>query len=196
MISLWNESVLCFFPTLTKTLESLFSVWKKKINLICAKFKVVWMLSQSRSFPGLTCSAGLQAGLAHLVPKLLVLRGDGLAHRHEAAYRHADGLAHPLQGCLGALRLLGLVLVVDQGGDLQGDQNLFYSLKTVNANLIVQVVKKTKKQKKKKKRDFLMQICQELIINLWRVYNLQHYEIGMGGWGNRYCHKLLCCQSH
>lgn len=87
------------------------------------------MRSQSRSLPGPTCSAGLQAGLAHLVLQLLVLRGDGLAHGHEAAHRHADGLAHPLHGRLGALRLLGLVLVVDQGGDLQGDPALVSLLK-------------------------------------------------------------------
>ena len=68
----------------------------------------------------ITCSAGLKAGQAHLLLQLLVLRGDGLPHGHEAAHRHAHRLAHPVDGGQRALRLVGLVLVIDQRGDLDG----------------------------------------------------------------------------
>lgn len=52
---------------------------------------------------GPTCSARLQAGLTHLILQLLVLRGDGLPDGDETPHGHIHRLAHPVDGCQGAL---------------------------------------------------------------------------------------------
>lgn len=67
-----------------------------------------------------TCSACLKAGLTHLILQLLVLRGDGFPDSNKASHCHAYRLTHPVYGCQGALRLLWLVFMVDQSGDLCG----------------------------------------------------------------------------
>lgn len=66
-----------------------------------------------------TCPPCLEAGQAHLVLQLLVLCGYGFTHSDEATHSHTDSLAHPLHGPEGLLRLLGLVLMIDQGGNLK-----------------------------------------------------------------------------
>lgn len=66
-----------------------------------------------------TCSSCLEAGLTHLILELLVLCGDGLPDGDKASHSHTHCLAHPVYGRLGTLRLLWLVLMVDQSCDLQ-----------------------------------------------------------------------------
>lgn len=73
------------------------------------------MRLQTPGRPTPTCSPRLEAGLPHLVLQLLVLCRDGLADGDEAPHGHVHRLAHPVYGRQGALRLLWLVLVVDQG---------------------------------------------------------------------------------